>query len=77
MISEVFSRHALSCGYSQIDVKSLQRFLDIEPETVQIQKVLQDIAEKRIPAAAGQRMAKLVVSCLTCLENGFGELSFL
>lgn len=41
-----------------------------------VQRILVDIARTELPAIAGSKLSKLVVSCLTCLEGGFPNLSF-
>lgn len=38
-----------------------------------VQKVLIDLARTELPPAVGGRLAKLVVSCLSCLEGGFSQ----
>jgi hypothetical protein len=75
-ISPLFAEHALELGVVQDTPGSLQSFLDEPEETRDIQRVLLAIANQHLPAVAGQKLSSLVTSCLTCLEDGFGQLSF-
>ena len=75
-INHLFAQHALALRLIENTMKSLQSFLEEPEETKDIQRVLLSIAEKHLPAAAGKKLTSLVISCLTCLEDGFGNLSF-
>lgn len=71
----VFAEHALALGL--IDTQeSVQSFLDEPKETADIQKVLLSMASKLLPAMVGRKLTSLVISCLTCLEDGIEGLSF-
>lgn len=41
-----------------------------------VQRVLMMLARRELPRVVGERLTGLVVSCLSCLENGFSDLSF-
>lgn len=41
-----------------------------------VQRVLLDLARTELPTTAGSKLSRLVVSCLSCLEGGFPNLSF-
>jgi hypothetical protein len=75
-VSFIFAEHALALEIIDDSPRSLQSFLDKPEETKDIQKVLLSIANKHLPAVAGHKLTSLVTSCLTCLEDGFGHLSF-
>ena len=41
-----------------------------------VQEILVSLASVELPAIAGTKLKKLVISCLTCLEGGFEGISF-
>lgn len=75
-INTIFAEHAQALGIIDDSKESLQSFLDEPEETTDIQQILLSIANQCLPALAGQKLTSLVTSCLTCLEGGFGKLSF-
>ena len=72
----VFVEHAVTLKLIDGSAGSLQSFLDDPKETTDIQKVLLSMAKELLPPMVGQKLTSLVISCLTCLENGFEGLSF-
>ena len=75
-VNPIFAEHAMALGVINHAPESLQSFLDKPQETKDIQRVLLSIANQHLPAVAGQKLTSLVTSCLNCLEDGFGHLSF-
>ena len=59
---------------SEKSSSSSTRLAYLDGETVQ--DVLVNIARKELPSAAGTKVTRLVISCLQCLEGGFGPISF-
>ncbi|MCJ1359232.1 MAG: hypothetical protein MMC33_009232 [Icmadophila ericetorum] len=72
----VFVEHVVTLKLIDGSAGSLQSFLDDPKETTDIQKVLLSMAKELLPPMVGQKLTLLVISCLTCLENGFEGLSF-
>jgi hypothetical protein len=75
-VHPIFVETALGLGMIDDTPQSLKSFLDDPEDTKDVQRVLLGIADQYLPAAAGQRLTALVKSCVTCLEGGFGDLSF-
>lgn len=53
------------------NIKRLIRTLTIPYPTVQ--RTLQELAEHELPARMGFQFTRIVTSCLSCLEGGFGD----
>ncbi|RSM13599.1 hypothetical protein CDV31_005769 [Fusarium ambrosium] len=68
VVSPIFISEAAKLGF-EVDATAQDNWL--APRD--IQKVLVALAKSAIPFAAGDILTQLVVSCLTVLENGFGE----
>ncbi|KAL8744464.1 MAG: hypothetical protein Q9190_003293 [Brigantiaea leucoxantha] len=75
-VNSLFAEQARSLGIVDNTPENLQSFLDHPDDTKDIQRILLRIANQYLPAAAGQKLTTLITSCLSCLEDGFGPLSF-
>ena len=74
-VTTLFADQARNLGMITNELSSLERFLSDPDDTKDIQRILVAIADTYLSAVAGQKLASLVSSCLTCLEGGFGDLS--
>jgi hypothetical protein len=79
-ISPWFKDRAVSLiGMESIEENAEEEMTEAEKFTANregTKNVLVDLARTDIPGAAGDILAKLTVSCLMCLEDGFRGLSF-
>ncbi|MCJ1258865.1 hypothetical protein MMC24_006699 [Lignoscripta atroalba] len=80
VISNMFKDRAEALGVLEKNQKESRgpmtesQLCTADPKAVR--KILIDLAETELPAAAGFKLSTLVLSCLSCLERGIAGVSF-